>query len=93
MDVKRMQGTKIAVLLALAALSAATTARAGSVTAVTAPASVVVGHPVTISIQGRGPCGAVTVNYNTALTTVLTYAPATFPFSPPAQVIPDGHEH
>lgn len=81
---KRMPGTKIAGLIALAALAAASTARAGSITGVTAPPTAVVGHPVTITIQGRGPCSAVTVNYNTAGTTVLTFPVVSFPFSPSA---------
>jgi len=68
---------------AVAALGAAGAAHAGSITAVTAPASVVVGNPVTITIQGRGPCSAVAVNYNTAGTTTTTYAAASFPFSLP----------
>ncbi|HET9793625.1 MAG TPA: hypothetical protein VFS34_04110 [Thermoanaerobaculia bacterium] len=71
-------------MVALAAMfGGARAARAGSITAVTAPPTAVVGHPVTITIQGRGPCSTIAVNYNTAGTTITTYAAPSFPFSPP----------
>ncbi|HET9793623.1 MAG TPA: hypothetical protein VFS34_04100 [Thermoanaerobaculia bacterium] len=65
------------------ALLVSSAAIGGSITAVMAPSTAVVGHPVTITIQGRGPCSAIAVNYNTAGIAVTTYSTASFPFSPP----------
>jgi len=65
-------------------LSGAGRASAGSITAVMAPATAMVGSPVTITIQGVGPPCALAVNYNTAGTTVMPYTATRFPFSLPA---------
>lgn len=80
----RVNMTPAVVALAAAALGVSGAASAGSITGVAAPATVVVNGPVTITIQGVGPCSSVSVNYNTALPTVSTFPVTRFPFSPPA---------
>lgn len=78
-----MERMRAMALVAAGWLVAAGAAMGGSITSVAAPPTAVVGSATTITIQGRGPCSTVTVNYNTAGTATLTYPVASFPFSPP----------